>query len=86
MNYIGPYGSYSLDGFEVDPYYTFNGFYGYDLPAGIHSWLNNTRITVGVDNILGKKPSLYNDTVGYDQSFVGRPQGRFFVISLRKTF
>lgn len=85
VNYIPSYGDYNRDGFEVDPYYTINANYGYDFPAGLFSLLNNTRITVGVDNLLDREPSLYRSTVGYDQSFVGRPQGRFFFLALRKT-
>ena len=43
-------------------------------------------MTVGVDNALDKAPNLYYSSVGYDQSYVSRPAGRFFYVSLRKTF
>ncbi len=85
VNYIPSYGDYVRDGFEVDPYYTVNANYGYDFPAGFMPLLNNTRITVGVDNALNREPSLYRSSVGYDQSFVGRPQGRFFFVAVRKS-
>ena len=87
-NYIPGYADFTRDGFEVEPYLTFNGQFGYDLPAGLNSWIDNTRVSVGVDNLTDKKPPLYRDSstgVGYDQSFIGRPQGRFFYIALRKT-
>jgi iron complex outermembrane receptor protein len=85
VNYIPSYGDYTRDGYEVDPYYTINLNYGYDFPAGMFSLLDNTRITVGVDNALDKQPPLHRSTVGYDQLFVGRPQGRFFFLAVRKT-
>ena len=85
VNYIPSYGSYPLDGFEVDPYYSVSANYGYDFPAGLLPLLDNTRVTVGIDNALGKEPPLYRSSVGYDQSFVGRPQGRFVFIALRKS-
>ncbi|MEY2879045.1 MAG: hypothetical protein RLZZ15_1425, partial [Verrucomicrobiota bacterium] len=84
-SYIPSYGDYVRDGFEVDPYYAVNANYGYDFPAGLMPFLDGTRVTLGVDNALNKAPSLYRNGVGYDQSFVGRPQGRFFFVALRKT-
>lgn len=56
VNYIPSYGSYPLDGFEVDPYYSVSANYGYDFPAGLLPLLDNTRVTVGIDNALGKEP------------------------------
>lgn len=85
-NFVGPYGDYVRDGYEVESYYTFNGFYGWDIPTGLVPFAENTRLTVGVDNALDKEPHLYYDSVGYDQSFVSRPAGRFFYVSIRKTF
>jgi len=85
LNYIPSYGDYVRDGFEVAPYYTVNTSYGYDFPAGVFTWLDNTRVSIGADNLLGKQPPLHNSSVGYDQSFIGRPQGRFFFIAIRKT-
>jgi iron complex outermembrane receptor protein len=85
-NFIGPYGDYTRDGFEVESYYTFNAYYGLDVPTGLIPFAENTRLTVGVDNALDKEPNLAYDTVGYDNSFVSRPAGRFFYVSLRKEF
>jgi iron complex outermembrane receptor protein len=85
-NFIGPYGDYVRDGYEVDSYYTFNAFYGFDIPTGLIPFMQNTRLTLGVDNALDKQPHLYYDSVGYDNSFVSRPAGRFFYVSVRKTF
>lgn len=85
-NFVGPYGDYVRDGYEVDSYYTFNAFYGWDIPTGLIPFAENTRLTVGVDNALDKEPNLSYDSVGYDQSFVARPAGRFFYVSIRKTF
>jgi outer membrane receptor protein involved in Fe transport len=85
-NYIGPYSDINRDGYEVDSYYTFNAFYGWDIPAGLIPYAENTRVTVGVDNALDKEPPLYYDGIGYESGFVSRPAGRFFYISVRKTF
>ena len=85
-NYIGPYSDINRDGYEVDPYYTFNGFYGIDIPAGALRFMDNTRVTIGVDNLFDKQPPLYYDSIGYESGYVSRPMGRFLYVSLRKTF
>jgi len=85
-NYIGPYGDYTRDPADYESYYTFNGYFGWDVPTGLIPFANGTRLTVGVDNAFDKEPGLYSDSVGYNQSFVSRPAGRFFYVSLRKEF
>ena len=85
-NYTSHYGDVNYDGYEVDPYYTVGAYFGYEIPAGISTWLENTRVTVGVDNALDKLPPLYYNGVGYDQSQIGRPVGRFWYIGVKKTF
>ena len=67
-------------------YYTVGAYYGYELPTGISDWLNNTRLTVGVDNAFDKAPPLYYNGVGYDQGQIARPAGRFFYVGLTKRF
>jgi outer membrane receptor protein involved in Fe transport len=39
-----------------------------------------------MDNLLDQDPPLYYNAVGYDQSYVGRPQGRFGYVTLKKEF
>jgi outer membrane receptor protein involved in Fe transport len=73
-------------GVEIARYYTIGGYVYYDIPVGAADWLNNTRLTLGVDNLLDKQPPLFPDGVGYQQGFVGRPAGRYFSIGLRKTY
>lgn len=85
-NFIGPYGDFTRDGYEIDPYHTVNLFAGWDIPTGVLPFAENTRVSLGIDNALNKKPSLYYNAVGYDQSFVARPAGRFYTVSLRKSF
>ncbi|MFM7749139.1 MAG: TonB-dependent receptor domain-containing protein [Opitutaceae bacterium] len=85
-NYIKGYGDIVRDGYEVDSYYTLNAFYGWDIPAGLIPFANNTRLTFGADNVLDRRPPLYYDGVGYENGYVSRPAGRFFYVSLRKTF
>lgn len=85
-NFINRYGDFNRDGYEVARYYTVGAYYGYDLPTGISDWLNNTRVTVGVDNAFDKEPPLYYNGVGYDQGYIARPAGRFFYVGITKRF
>jgi outer membrane receptor protein involved in Fe transport len=80
------YGDFNRDGYEIDPYYTIGGFVSYDIPAGGLNLLENTKLTVGVDNAFDKKPPLYYNGVGYDQSMIARPAGRFFYVGIKKAF
>jgi len=48
--------------------------------------MDNTRVTIGVDNLFDKQPPLYYDSIGYESGYVSRPMGRFLYVSLRKTF
>jgi len=86
FNYLSHYGDVNYDGYEVDEYFTLGGYLGYEIPAGITTWLENTKVTVGVDNLLDKQPPLYYNAVGYDQSQIARPAGRFVYVALKKTF
>ncbi|MEI6106202.1 MAG: TonB-dependent receptor [Opitutae bacterium] len=86
FNYTARYGDINYNGYVVDAYYTVGAYFGYEIPAGINKWLDKTRLTVGVDNLLDRQPPLYYNAVGYDQSQIGRPVGRFFYAALKKTF
>jgi outer membrane receptor protein involved in Fe transport len=70
----------------VDAYYPTSVFVAYDLPPGRIRWVENTRLTVGLDNVLDREPPLYADSVGYDQNFISRPVGRFWHIGLRRAY
>lgn len=51
-------------------------------------WLNDTRITVGVQNLLDEDPPFSDysgDNGGYDTAW-GDPRGRFFYASINKKF
>jgi outer membrane receptor protein involved in Fe transport len=74
------------DGYEVSRYYTFGGSVSYALPAA--SFIGNMRITLGVDNILNRQPPIdfSGGAVGYNQSLVGRPGGRFGFMAVRKSY
>jgi outer membrane receptor protein involved in Fe transport len=39
-----------------------------------------------VDNLMDKAPPLYYDSIGYESGYVSRPMGRFFYMSVRKSF
>lgn len=85
-NYTGRYGDFIRNAYEVDPYQTTGVFAGYDLPPGRIPWTQNTRLTLGVDNVFNHSPPLYDDGVGYDQRFIGRPEGRTWFVMLRKSY
>jgi iron complex outermembrane recepter protein len=84
-NYTAAYGDYDLDGFRVKAYDVWNANVSYQVPAGV-KWMEGVIVTLGLDNVLDEDPDLYYDGVGYDSSTVGRPQGRFGYLSLRKEF
>ena len=86
-NYIPSYGKPGLDGFDgyrTDNYQTFGASVSYAIPA--LPYIGGAKVTLGVDNLFDKAPPLYFNGVGYDQSMIGRPQGRFFVLSVQKKF
>jgi iron complex outermembrane receptor protein len=82
MSYIHRYRSLPLDGWEVGRYYTFSGSVSYGFAK--NSRLGDTRVTLGLDNLLDRAPPLDNYTVGYNQGLIGRPGGRFGYLSVRK--
>ena len=83
-NYLPSYGKLDSDGFRVDNYSTYNAQVSYLFPS--KGLMAGVRLSVNLDNVFDTKPPLYRDAVGYDQSFIGRPQGRFASISLKKEF
>ena len=83
-NYVPAYGSIDLDGYRVDRYHTFGASVSYAFRDV--RYLSGTRVTIGVDNAFDAEPPLYYDGVGYDQSMVARPQGRFFYGAVNKRF
>lgn len=83
-NYTPGYGDFDRDGFYVSHYSTYNAYVSYQLPAV--RIIGPVKITLGLDNVLDQDPPLYYDGVGYDQSLVGRPQGRFAYIALKREF
>ncbi len=82
MNYIHRYRSVRLDGWDVGRYYTFSGSLSYAFAKT--SKLGDTRVTLGLENILDRDPPLDNFNVGYNQGLIGRPGGRFGYLSVRK--
>ncbi len=87
QNYIGEYGDFVRNGFEVDSHYTTGIFAAYEIPPGRVKWLENTRLTLGLDNVFDRDPPLYanSTSIGYDQRFIGRPAGRFWFVGLKRT-
>lgn len=83
-NYTPSYGDWDLDGLRTTPYSVYNASFTYEVPASVKA-LGGVRVTIGLDNVFDKEPPLYWDSIGYDASMIGRPQGRFGYIALRKS-
>ena len=56
-------------------------------PCGWRSWLNNTTITLGMQNVLDADPPFVagSGENGYDES-LATIKGRFWYIQLKKKF
>lgn len=85
--YTHRYGDLTRNTYEADRYYTFSANMAYQVPAGTtFGLLDNTRLSVGIDNIFDTNPPLARLGIGYEQGFIARPQGRFVFVGLRKTY
>jgi iron complex outermembrane receptor protein len=56
-------------------------------PCGWRGWLNNTTITLGMQNVLDEDPPFVNSAIenGYDES-LATIKGRFWYVQLKKRF
>jgi outer membrane receptor protein involved in Fe transport len=56
-------------------------------PGGWRWWLNNTTISLGVQNVLDTDPPFAAGSFenGYDES-IATIKGRFWYVGLKKTF
>ncbi len=56
-------------------------------PCGWRAWLNNTTISLGMQNVFDEDPPFVNSAVenGYDES-LATIKGRFWYVQLRKRF
>jgi outer membrane receptor protein involved in Fe transport len=60
-------------------------------PCGWRAWLNNTTITLGVDNVFDEEPPFVagfaesGDAQGYDES-VANDKGRLWYVAIKKRF
>ena len=66
---------------EVDSYTLVNLFARYELPTS--GWLENTAVTLNVDNIFDEDPPYFNSAGGYAN---GATLGRVVALGLRKSF
>ena len=49
-------------------------------------WRSTARIALGVANVFDREPPLDLTNLGYRAGNVRRPVGRFFDVSLKKSF
>ena len=56
-------------------------------PCGWHAWLNNTTITLGMNNVFDQDPpfSIFNSENGYDH-WTANIRGRIWYVALTKRF
>ena len=56
-------------------------------PCGWRSWLNNTTLTLGMQNVFDRRPAICRRHFenGYDES-LATIKGRFWYVQLRKKF
>ena len=56
-------------------------------PCGWHAWLNNTTITLGMNNVFDQDPpfSIFNGENGYDH-WTANIRGRIWYVALTKRF
>lgn len=66
---------------EVDAYTLINLFARYELPGS--GWMENTALTLNVDNLFDEDPPYFNSATGYAN---GATLGRVFSIGVRKAF
>ena len=66
---------------KVDSYTLVNLFARYELPTS--GWLENTAVTVNVDNVFDNDPPYFNSAQGYAN---GATLGRVIAVGLRKSF
>lgn len=74
----------AIDGWEVGRYYTFT--VGLNYLFAPDSWLRGMTLSLGVENLLDRVPSADKSPMGYEQTFVGRPAGRFWFAGFRQAF
>ncbi len=55
--------------------------------AAERSWLRGAQFTLGLEDVCNESPPLYPDPpIGYNYAQVGRPQGRFWRLTVRRTW
>jgi outer membrane receptor protein involved in Fe transport len=86
-NYAGPHGDVNRGNrVEVDSYATLDVQVSREFRSRETPWLDRTRIALGVANVLDREPPLDLTNIGYRAGNVRRPVGRFFDVSLKKSF
>ncbi len=83
MAYIHRHRDLNVDRWEVARYYTFSAGAGYAFAE--KSFLRGLRVSLGLENLLDRAPSLDEFPTGYNTGLVGRPAGRFGFVTLRKS-
>lgn len=85
LNYIARSGHHGANGRYQKPYRTAHLRFGYTTDRD--SWLRGTQIALGIDDLFDDDPPLYLDhPMGFNTGGIARPQGRFWRVTLRRTW
>jgi iron complex outermembrane receptor protein len=85
MAYTASSGAHDLAGYYQKPYRVVHWRASYS-PAR-DSWLRGTQFTLGLDDLFNESPPLNVDhPIGFGYNTIVRPQGRFWRVTLRRTW
>jgi len=85
MNYTARSGHHDVWSNYQKPYRVVHLRTTYTPPR--QSWLRGTQINVGIEDLFDEQPPLNLDhPIGYNYASIPRPQGRFWRVTLRRTW
>lgn len=82
MAYTHRYRDYTIGRYEVPRYYTYSAGLSYGFART--SWLGETRLSLGIDNLLDREPPV-DGSGGANPTLVARPAGRFAFVALKRS-
>jgi len=85
FNYIASSGEHTFASRYQKPYRTLHLRTAWTSPRD--SWLRGTQFALGLDDVLDEEPPLFLDhPIGFNYSVISRPQGRFWRVTVRRTW
>jgi outer membrane receptor protein involved in Fe transport len=85
MAYTASSGYHNANGWYLKPYRVVHVRAAYT--SSLSSWLRGLQIAVGIDDIFNETPPLNLDhPIGFSYATIARPQGRFWRLTLRRSW